>query len=124
MAKPIREFSAEYALDAQSKSDQLDLACVAAETEPNAVAYPFVAEKVEWSDVISLYDRQHFVTYARLLTAEREEMDWRDGVREILRHDPDKDPRQAWICWESHLERARWIATEGVKQAVARACAQ
>jgi hypothetical protein len=61
------------------------------------------------------------VTYARLLTAEREGVDWRDGVREILLQDPDRDTKQARICWESHLERARWISTEGFRLAVERA---
>jgi hypothetical protein len=124
MAKPFREFSPECAPDAHSQVDELDSACIAAEAKSNAVAYPVIAEKAEWSEVITLYDRQHFLTYARLLSAERDELDWRDGVREILLQDPNKDPRQARVCWESHLERARWIATTGLQQAVARACAQ
>ena len=86
-----------------------------------AAVYPTVAEQAEWSETITFYDRQHFVTYARLLTAERERVDWRDGVRDILRQDPDLDPKQARICWESHLERARWISTEGFRLAVERA---
>jgi hypothetical protein len=121
MAKPFREFSPECAPDAHSQVDELDFPFIAAEAKSNAVAYPVVAEKAEWSEGITLYDRQHFLTYARLLSAEREEVDWWDGVREILLQDPDKDPRRARICWESHLERARWIATEGVQQGVARA---
>jgi hypothetical protein len=124
MAKPVQESWPECTPAAENEVDELDSACNAVETQPNAVAYPIIAEKAEWSEVITHYDRQHFLTYARLLTAEREEIDWRDGVREILRQDPDKDPRQARICWESHLERARWIASEGVLQAVARAYAQ
>ncbi len=124
MAKPFRELSSESMLAAQGQVDELDPACIAAEAKLNTVAYPVIAEKAEWSEVITLYDRQHFMTYARLLSAEREGINWRDGVREILRQDPDKDPRQARICWESHLERARWIATEGLQLAVARANAQ
>lgn len=80
--------------------------------------FPEVAERAEWAEIITLYDRQHILTYARLLDAERDNVDWRDGVREILRQDPDKDPRAAQICWESHLERARWISTVGFQQAV------
>jgi len=87
----------------------------------SAIAYPPIAERAEWSEVITFYDRQHIVTYARLLTAERDNVDWRDGVREILRQDPDREPKQARICWESHLERARWISTEGFRLAVERA---
>jgi hypothetical protein len=124
MAISIRELSPERTPAGQGQVDELDPASIAAEAEPKAVAYPVVVERAEWSEVITLYDRQHFLTYALLLSAEREEIDWRDGVRKILRQDPDKDPRQARICWESHLERARWIATEGVQQAVARARGQ
>ncbi len=95
----------------------------APEVNSNSVAYPAVAERAEWSDVITLYDRQHFLTYARLLDAERDKVDWREGVREILLQDPDRHPERAWICWETHLERAKWIATTGFQQAVARASA-
>ncbi len=124
MAKTFPDSCPECAPAAQSEVDELEPACIALEAQLNAVVYPVVAEKAEWSEVITLYDRQHFVTYARLLRAEREVVDWRDGVREILLQDPDKDPRQARICWESHLERARWIASEGLQLAVARANAQ
>ncbi len=86
--------------------------------------YPVVAERAEWSEVITLYDRQHFLTYARLLSAERDKLDWRDGVRRILQQDPDRDARAARICWESHLERARWIETVGFQQAIDQARAQ
>ena len=86
---------------------------------PTVVSYPVVADQAEWSEVITLYDRQHFLTYARLLDAERDNIDWRKGVRDILLQDPDKDADQARICWNSHLERARWIATVGFQQAIA-----
>ncbi len=124
MAKPFKEFWPECTAAAQTDVDELDPACNAVETQPNATAYPVVAEKAEWSEVITHYDRQHFLTYARLLDAERDEVDWRDAVREILLRDPDKDPIKARICWESHLERARWISTTGYSQAVARASTQ
>ena len=101
-----------------------DFAVPPADQMQAAVCYPVIAERAEWSEVITLYDRQHFLTYARLLDAERDKVDWRDGVREILLRDPDKNPRQARICWESHLERAKWIATTGLQQAVAEAQAQ
>jgi hypothetical protein len=124
LAKSTQEFSLERAPTADSRIDNLDPACTAAETAPTVVAYPVVAERAEWSEGITLYDRQHFLTYARLLSAERDNVDWRDGVREILLQDPDTDSKQARICWESHLERAHWIETVGLQQAVARASAQ
>jgi hypothetical protein len=86
-----------------------------------ATTYPAIAEQAEWSESITYYDRQHIVTYARLLTAEREGLDWQDAVREILLQDPRRNPKEARICWESHLERARWISTEGIRLAVERA---
>lgn len=89
-----------------------------------AASYPPIAEQAEWSEGITLYDRQHFLTYARLLTAERDNIDWRNSVREILLQDPDTDPRRARVCWVSHLERAKWIASTGFQLAIARAEAQ
>ena len=85
--------------------------------------YPKIADVVTWSDVITRYDQEHFITYARILDAERAEADWREAVKIILLRDPEADPEQAWLCWETHLARAKWIATEGVVQAVARASA-
>jgi hypothetical protein len=124
MAKSNGDFSADCGPIAGSEIDGLDRTFDSAGVEPAAVAYPVIADRAEWSEVITHYDRQHFLTYARLLSAEQDEVDWRQGVRGILRQDPDKDPRQARICWESHLERARWIVTEGVRQAVGSANAQ
>jgi hypothetical protein len=124
MAKPNGEFSADCGPIADTEVGELDRAMDNVGTEPPAVAYPVIADRAEWSEVITHYDRQHFLTYARLLSAEQDEVDWRQGVREILLQDPDKDPRQARICWESHLERARWIVREGVRQAVGSANAQ
>jgi hypothetical protein len=123
LAKFTQVLSPEHTL-ADSQIDDVDPACTAPEAAPTVVAYPVIADCAEWSEVITLYDRQHFLTYARLLSAERDNVDWRDGVREILLQDPIKDPRQARICWESHLERAHWIETVGLQQAVARASAQ
>jgi hypothetical protein len=67
------------------------------------------------------YDQEHFVTYARLLDAEADRADWRDAARVILRRNPDADPCRARRCWQSHLNRARWIATNGYQQLIARA---
>jgi hypothetical protein len=119
-----KEKSDRLACDAALRAcpDENTASSSPAETPVNTTPlYPAIAERAEWSEVITFYDRQHIVTYARLLTAEREGVDWRDGVREILRQDPDRDPKQARICWESHLERARWISTEGFRLAIEQA---
>jgi hypothetical protein len=82
--------------------------------------YPEIADTVAWSDVITRYDQEHFVAYARILDAERANASWREAARVILRCDPDKEPARAWACWETHLARAKWIATKGLQQAIAR----
>ena|SRR5215469_6229554 len=85
--------------------------------------YPAIADTVTWSDVITQYDQEHLITYARVLDAERANADWREAVRIILLRDPDKQPARAWACWETHLARAKWIATTGIQQAIGRASA-
>jgi hypothetical protein len=85
------------------------------------VLAPAVADVVLSSDEITHYDQEHFITYARLLDAERDEADWCEAARVILRQDPDADPERSRKCWETHLERAKWIATTGFQMAVARA---
>lgn len=77
---------------------------------------PRVADTVISSDQITLYDQQHFITYARLLDAEAEDADWRDVARIVLLQDPDKEPERARQCWQAHLDRAKWIATTGYRQ--------
>lgn len=88
---------------------------------PRVPVYPEIADTVTWSEVITRYDQEHFITYARILDAERANADWREAVRIILQRDPDAAPKEAWICWEMHLARAKWIATTGFQQAVAQA---
>ncbi len=108
--------------DALPDKPSQDSDCLSqAGSEPGSATYPAVAERAEWSEAITYYDRQHIVTYARLLSAERDGVDWREAVREILLQDPDQHPKEARICWESHIERARWISTEGFRLAVERA---
>jgi hypothetical protein len=77
---------------------------------------PSIADVVNWSDQVTPYDEQHFLTYARLLDADREGADWRDVARIILLLDPEKNPERARQCWQTHLERAKWVVTTGYKQ--------
>ena len=64
-----------------------------------------------------------------ILSAELSREEWmptrspkmRDAARVILRCNPEVDPAGSKKCWESHLVRAHWIATDGFKIAVARA---
>lgn len=66
---------------------------------------------------ITAYDQAHALTYARIHDAVLRDADWRDGAREILALDPDADPAGAWLCWASHVERAKWMSTVGLELA-------
>lgn len=83
--------------------------------------FPTVADIAAWSDQVTPYDERHFLTYARLLDAEAESADWREAARIVLLLDPDKDPEGARRCWQTHLARAKWIATTGYQQLLEKA---
>jgi hypothetical protein len=77
---------------------------------------PDVADDVPWSDSITPYDEQHFVTYVRLLDAEAERADWQEVARIVLHRDPEADPDRTRRCWEEHLKRAKWMTQHGYRQ--------
>jgi hypothetical protein len=58
---------------------------------------------------ITLYDQCHFLTYARLLDAERAGLNWREAATDILLCDVQQDPESTRRCWQSHLTRAHWV---------------
>jgi len=74
-----------------------------------------IAGEAPWSDAITAYDEAHFVVYLRLLDAEAEGADWREVAEIVLGLDPAADPADARRCWESHLQRARWMAEKGYR---------
>ena len=55
---------------------------------------------------ITLYDEAHFVTYLRLLDAERDGADWTEVARIVLHRDPAGEEQRTRRCFESHLARA------------------
>ena len=61
------------------------------------------------------YDRQHLVTYLRLLDAEAEGADWEEVAKIVLHIDPAQERDRARKCWESHLARARWMTEHGYR---------
>lgn len=75
-----------------------------------------IADEAPLSDAITPYDEAHFVVYLRLLDAEADGADWREAAKVILRLDPAADPEHARRCWESHLQRARWMAKSGYRR--------
>lgn len=67
-------------------------------------------------DVLTYYDRQHFLTYARLLDADKEGADWRSTAANILQRDVEGDPNAAKICYYSDMQRARWVDGAGLNE--------
>lgn len=76
---------------------------------PATSAYPLVRDLAPSASALTAYDRAHFLTYARLLDAERDGIDWRVGARAILSRDADTPDEVAARCWESHIARAHAI---------------
>jgi len=62
------------------------------------------------------YDRRNLALYAALLEADDAGRDWRDAASSLMHLDlADKD---AEVCWRSHLDRARWIVSDGMELAI------
>jgi hypothetical protein len=66
------------------------------------------------------YDREHLVTYLRLLDAAGEGAPWDEVARVVLGLDPTADPEAARRSHDSHLARARWISDHGYRDLLRR----
>ncbi|WP_043161743.1 DUF2285 domain-containing protein [Bradyrhizobium sp. Ai1a-2] len=62
------------------------------------------------------YDREHAVTYMRLLDADADGADWREVAEIVLHIDPKREPERARRTYDSHLNRARWMSRHGYRQ--------
>jgi hypothetical protein len=76
---------------------------------------PDVADTAPTEPMLTDYDRQHFVTYLRLLDADDEGADWREVARIVLHIDPDREPARARMAFDSHLARAKWMTEHGYR---------
>jgi hypothetical protein len=74
---------------------------------------PDVADAAPTEQILTTYDQQHVVTYARLLQADGEGADWREVARIVLHIDPEREPDRARNAYLSHLERAKWVTEQG-----------
>jgi hypothetical protein len=74
---------------------------------------PEVADVAPADSVLTAYDEQHVVTYARLLQAESEGANWREVARIVLHIDPDRESDRARKAYETHLARAKWVTEQG-----------
>src|SRR3546814_17186734 len=72
---------------------------------------------------VTRYDQEHFLTYARLIDAERFGIDWREAASEILLCNVEQDPARTRRCWQSHLARPHWIVRDrSEERRVGKAC--
>jgi hypothetical protein len=76
---------------------------------------PDVADTAPTDPMLTDYDRQHFVTYLRLLDADDEGANWREVARIVLHIDPDREPARAQTAFDSHLARAKWMTEHGYR---------
>ena len=74
---------------------------------------PTVASVAPEGEGLTDYDREHLITYLRLLDAEKERAGWREITQLVLRLDPADQPDRARRAYDTHLARARWISTNG-----------
>lgn len=82
---------------------------------PKTPLDPDVADRAPEDPVVTAYDREHLITYLRLLDAETDRAEWCEVARLVLHRDPDVDPVRARTAWESHLARAHWLRNSGYK---------
>ena len=61
------------------------------------------------------YDRDHAVTYLRLLDAEEAGADWQEVTRVVLGVDPRGDFERAQVMHATHLARAKWLRDGGYR---------
>jgi hypothetical protein len=80
---------------------------------------PDVADTAPSDAVLTAYDRQHLVTYLRLLDAEADGADWQDVAGIVLHRDAHVEPDRARRALESHLARAKWMTEHGYRQLLA-----
>ncbi|NDB67393.1 MAG: DUF2285 domain-containing protein [Methylocystaceae bacterium] len=59
------------------------------------------------------YDRAHLITYLRLLDAEADKAPWQEVVAIVLGIHPEHGEERARRAYETHLERAHWMAKQG-----------
>jgi len=76
---------------------------------------PDVDSSAPTEPMLTDYDRQHFITYLRLLDADSEGADWREVSRIVLHVDPDREPERARLAFDSHLARAKWMTVHGYR---------
>jgi Uncharacterized conserved protein (DUF2285) len=79
-----------------------------------------VADVAPTENWITEYDRAHLTVYLRLLDAADEGAHWTDVAPIVLGVNPIKEPARAKRAYETHLLRARWMASRGYRDILRR----
>lgn len=75
---------------------------------------PKVADEAPVSTALTDYDRQHVVTYLRLLDSREDRTaTWEEACRLVLRIDPAAEPVRARRAYDTHMARAKWMTENG-----------
>jgi hypothetical protein len=74
---------------------------------------PDVSDEAPISDQLTDYDREHLVTYLRMLDADAAQAEPEVVMRIVLHINPTREPERAWRAYRSHLARAKWITRIG-----------
>jgi hypothetical protein len=80
---------------------------------PETTLVPAVADEAPSSSTLTSYDKEHLLTYLRLLDAQAEGAEWDEAALLVLNIDPVREPARARRVWESHLARAKWLTAQG-----------
>ena len=79
---------------------------------------PNIVDEVPWADDLTDYDRDHLLTYLRLLDAQADGASSSEMARIILGIDPIKERHRAERVVASHLRRALWMADHGYQDLI------
>ena len=77
---------------------------------------PDVADIAPSGSALTSYDKEHLVTYLRLLDAHAEGADWREVARVVLHLDPEHECDRVRKAFDSHLARAKWMTEHGYRR--------
>jgi hypothetical protein len=81
---------------------------------------PPVADVALSGGALTSYDKEHLLTYLRLLDAHAEGIDWREVSRVVLHLDPDIECDRVRKAFDSHLSRAKWMREHGYRHLLGR----
>jgi hypothetical protein len=76
---------------------------------------PDVADIAPVSEMLTGYDAEHLITYLRLIDADNDGANWQEVAKIVLHIDPQREPDRARRAWVTHLERARWMTSQGYR---------